>query len=271
MQQTLRIGITGSTGVLGRISVAQLAGQGHELSCLLGDIRDTSTVKAWLDEKQLDVILHYAAVVPINRVKEDPLHAYSVNTGGTLCLLDAIKKCSYRPWFFYASTCHIYQSKDGPIGEEDAVEPVSLYGWTKYLGERICLDVAAAEELPVCSGRIFSFYHESQKPPFLYPTMRERLRSENLNQPFFLYGADGQRDFLYAEDVCHRIHGLMQARSTGIYNIGSGKAKTIRAFVQSMSPQELKIETNEERSQLIANVDKLKNELERISYALDRK
>lgn len=250
----MKIGITGSTGILGRISVRLLTEKGYELSLFKGDIRDPEAVSFWLRQDSMDVILHYAAMVPTNQVKKDPLTAYQVNVGGTMALLSEIIKMGQNPWLFYASSCHVYKSKDTPISEEDEIAPVSLYGMTKYMGEQICMD---SSNFPICAGRIFSFYHETQKKPFLYPTITERLQTEDLSKPFFLYGADGQRDFLHAEEVVKMILGLMRMRATGIFNIGSGKAISIRDFVQNLAPQPLNIDTNDEKTILVANVDKI--------------
>lgn len=260
----MKIGITGATGVLGSISTRKLTELGYEVAHFVGDIRDSVTVAAWLGAHELDVVLHYAATVAVDRVKADPLRAYDVNVCGTVTLLSEIVKSGQRPWFFYASTCHVYKSKDSAIHEEDEIAPVSLYGMSKYMGEKICLDFAGSEAslITICVGRIFSFFHETQKPPFLYPNIMKRLSTEDLSAPFFLYGADSERDFLNAEQVCDRIFSLMRIGSKGVFNIGSGVPTKIRDFVQGLTDRKLKIETNDEHTVLVANIEKLNAELE---------
>lgn len=259
----MKIGITGASGVLGEISVQKLTEMGYGVSRFIGDVRDHDVVAKWLGTGKVDAILHYAATVAVDRVKADPLRAYDVNVCGTVTLLSEIVKSGQRPWFFYASTCHVYKSKDSAIHEEDEIAPVSLYGMSKYMGEKICLDFAGSEAslIPICVGRIFSFFHERQKPPFLYPNIMKRLSTEDLSTPFFLYGADSARDFLNAEEVCDRIISLMQIGSEGVFNIGSGVPIKIRDFVQRLTPHKLKIETNDEHSVLVANIEKLNDEL----------
>lgn len=261
----MRVGITGATGVLGRISEQKLRAMGYDVSSFVGDIRDRDNVAQWIRSDEFDAIIHYAATVSVDQVKADPLRAYDVNVCGTVSLLSEIVKAGVQPWLFYASTCHVYQSKDSAIDEDDNIAPVSLYGMSKYMGEKICLDFASSEvaTIPVCVGRIFSFFHETQKPPFLYPNIIKRLGSEDLSAPFFLYGADSERDFLNAEEVCDYIHRLMRIGSKGIFNIGSGVPTKIRHFVQGLSDQKLKIETNDAHSILVANVEKLSAELQK--------
>jgi UDP-glucose 4-epimerase/GDP-4-dehydro-6-deoxy-D-mannose reductase len=198
-------------------------------------------------------------MVPVVDVQKDPAAAMAVNAGGTRALLDAIAASGQRPWIFYASTCHVYAPKPAPLAEDDPIAPISLYGETKLAGEQACAPFADA--LPICIGRIFSYWHETQKAPFLYPSLRARLSREDLSQPFALRGADSQRDFLNAEEVCALIVALMARRSTGTFNIASGKPTSIRDFVQAMAPRPLDIRAEGGGEILVADTTRLQREL----------
>ena len=77
-----------------------------------------------------------------------------------------------------------------------------------------------------------------------------------------MYGADSVRDFLNAEEVVDIIIKLYKKKSTGIFNIASGKPIKIRDFVQNLSNKKLKIVTTEQKDYLVADISKLKQELE---------
>lgn len=254
------IGITGASGVIGTILQDKLKNLGYNFSCFLGDITKKEDIKTWVSNLQADYIFHLAAVVPTSEVKESPLYAYEVNVGGTIKLLSELSHLNKKTWLFYASSAHVYKSSDKPITENDVIEPVSLYGKTKYFGEDVCNEVSKAESynLDVCVGRIFSFYHETQKPPFLYPTITERLKKEDLSHPFVLYGAESIRDFLNAENVADIMIKLMKKRCCGIFNIASGEGTKVKDFVQSLTDTKLNIRTAGESDFLVANIDKLK-------------
>ena len=255
------IGITGSSGTIGKILYKKLIDMGFKLSLFEGDIRNKNDIMKWVNFNKLDIIFHLAAIVPVDEVKKDPFEAYNVNVGGTINLLDSLKKLQIYPWIFYASTSHVYKPKDSPIKEEDDVQPLNIYGETKYFAERICESFSESYKCKICIGRIFSFYHKTQKPPFLYPTIIERLRKEDPKKPFFIRGANNIRDFLNAEDVVLIMIKLMEKGYSGTINIGSGKGITIETFVKKYIDQSLNIYTNnkEEKSILIADITKLKN------------
>ena len=261
----MKLGITGASGVIGTLLCKKLLEYGIEISCFDGDIRSKSALAKWIKNNDWDGVIHLAAIVATNDVKNSPLLAYEVNVTGTINLLAELEKewGSNKKWFFYASTSHVYKSSNHPIKETHELEPISLYGKTKLLAENIVNQFGSLENMPfdVCVGRIFSFYHSSQKPPFLYPTILSRLENEDLNNEFFLYGADSLRDFLNAEEVVNIIIKLAIAKTKGIYNIASGKSVKIRDFVQALTQHRLKIITDNNFDCLVADVEKIKKVL----------
>jgi nucleoside-diphosphate-sugar epimerase len=251
----MRIGVTGSQGVLGCILTTLVP----HADCFKGDIRKREDVLKWLDSKSFDALFHFAAVVPVNEVKEDPFRAYEVNVGGTLNLLSALRDKGLSPWILYASSSHVYQGSNSPIKEEHPIQPQNLYGETKYGGERVCEMFRDSYQAKICIARIFSFYHFTQKIPFLFPSILQRFESEDLTQPFFLRGAKSQRDIQNAEDVVKQLLKLMEKQFVGTVNVGSGRGVTIEEFVQKMAPCPLQIESdpNEVHTTLIADTSKL--------------
>ena len=104
----IRVGITGSTGSLGREIVKSRSG--FEYSLFKGDIRNRSRVSKWIGSKKFDAIIHLAAIVPIKVVNKDKKKAYEVNYISTKNVTDEVKKNKIK-WFFFASTSHVYSSK----------------------------------------------------------------------------------------------------------------------------------------------------------------
>jgi len=248
-----KIGITGASGTLGKILVVKLEKEGLEFQCFKEDILEKNNIKNWLKENNFDTIIHFAAIVSTKEVKENPEKAYLVNTEGTKNLINEIKSSGQNPWLFYASTSHVYKSKNSKINEEDKTEPVSFYGKTKHEAEKFVVQNYENS----CIGRIFSLYHDSQERPYLYPNILYRLKHEDLNKPFKLYGANSVRDFLPAEEVIEIIFQLMEKKTTGIYNIASGDEIKIKDFVQSLSEKKLEIKEMSSPDYLVADISKL--------------
>ena len=86
-----KIGLTGSTGSLGKIILKNYTR--FPFSKFKGDIRNKTEISRWIEKNDLDVIIHLAAVVPIKEVNKDKKKAWQVNYLGTKNLIDiCIKK-----------------------------------------------------------------------------------------------------------------------------------------------------------------------------------
>lgn len=249
----MKVGITGSSGVLGNILVKKLQKMGYEYNPFEGDIRSKKDIKSWIESNDFVSILHLAAIVPPSDVKNDLIKAFDVNAVGTKNLVEILNEKSNKVWLFYSSTCHVYKSSEKPLYENDEIEPISEYGLTKYAGEIL----AKKNYENLCIGRIFSMYHKTQKPPFLYPNIMNRLETEDLTKEFELYGAESSRDFLNAEEIADIILKLMDKKVLGTYNIASGKGTKIKDFVNSKTKEKIKIRDMGGKDSLVGNIDKL--------------
>lgn len=140
----MRILITGATGFIGRHLVERLASE-HEIVAL---VRRPPIVRlpnvsylqqdlvAPLDQralpKQLDAIIHQAAVIDTNAV--DDAMPFLVNVVATWRLLEYAATANVRS-FLYASTGGIYGCGHQPFHESDPPNPMDLYSLTKAQAE----------------------------------------------------------------------------------------------------------------------------------------
>lgn len=259
------IGITGSNGILGSIICKKLTDKNEKFSVFEGDIRDFDTLYNWLQINNINSVIHLASKVAVTDVQNNLDEAYDVNVNGTIVLIKSIKKIKRPIYLFYASSSHVYASNENLIKETDSLSPQNSYGLTKYISELLLQDFSKSNpSLTLCIGRIFSFYHDTQKPPFLYPTLKKRFETEDLSLPFVLYGANSTRDFLHAEEVCTLILKIIEKKVSGIINIASGKPIKIIDFVKKIAPIDLnyKINVDEKTNHLNADITLLKTLLE---------
>lgn len=250
------IGITGASGVLGRIICQKLECQKIDFSIFNDDIRNENAVFEWLNSKGITYLIHLASKVAVSDVENNIAEAYEVNVSGTINLVKAISKLNKPIGVFYASTSHVYESSSLPLKETDLINPINSYGLTKRISELLLLDYSSKNKsLHLCIGRIFSFYHESQNPPFLYPNLLNRFKNEDLSKPFKLFGAHSTRDFLNGDAVCDIIIDLVKINHEGIVNIASGKSTKIIDFVKSISPVDLIFDVDESEKVNHLNAD----------------
>ena len=162
----MKIGITGSTGILGSNLKKDLYNK--NILCFKGKIQNSDEVYRWVKDNQFDSIIHLAAIVPTNDVNNNKKYSLKVNFDGTKNLIKGINLYSNkRVWFFLASTSHVYKFKTNKIKVTDTTIPISYYGKTKMMAENY---VKKKENyITPCIGRIFSFTDRKQNKSFIIP------------------------------------------------------------------------------------------------------
>lgn len=113
----------------------------NRLETLLGDVRDDNTVEFAL--KDVDTVIHLAAMKHIELCEDNPLAAVTTNIYGTINLLK-----------YFTGKTFIGMSTD------KALEPIGCYGATKLLQEKLILSQAKSAKnqrfMIVRSGNIFA-------------------------------------------------------------------------------------------------------------------
>ena len=97
-----------------------------------GDIRNIETISNAL--KEVDAVIHLAAVVGDPACKQEPQETIEINYLATKIFAEA---CKYHQInrFIFASTASVYGIKEGLVNEKVAPNPVSLYARSKLKSE----------------------------------------------------------------------------------------------------------------------------------------
>ena len=178
-----------------------------------GDITNKSDIKKSL--KNIDFVIHLAAIVGYPACRAKPDLAHNVNFIGTKNL---VENCDVP--FFYPSTGSSYGQVKDICTEETKLNPLTEYGETKTLGE---------DAVNKCSDFvIFRFstgFGLSSRPRldllvnnFLIKAMREK--------ELIVYEKDYWRSFIHVKDIARSIIFAMdnfEKMNGETYNVGSEK------------------------------------------------
>ena len=219
----MKIGITGSNGVLGSEFINSL--NKRNIIKFNGCVEKIKDVEKWIYKNDFDLIFHFAAIVPTFKVNSNKKKAMLVNYIGTKNIVDTINKFSKKKvWFFYSSTSHIYNFSSTKRKELHSPMPISYYGKTKLLAEKYILTNKSM--IIPCIGRIFSFTSKKQKKGFIIPSIILKLK--NSNKKISFHNLNHDRDFLPIKHVVKAIKILSTKRAKGIFNICSGKKTNLQ-------------------------------------------
>lgn len=241
----MRVLVTGGTGFVGRHVIAALAGTGWEVHAVHGKSSPPSTAGiAW---RRCDLLEAGAATQLIDAVRPSHLlHlAWYAEPGkfwnarvnidwvrASLELATAfVERSGTR--MVVAGSCAEYGRSDVAVNEESTLSnPATVYGKAKDALRRSLQALETASKVQVVWGRIFHLYGPHEAPGRLVSSVaRALVRGEHAEC------SEGfqQRDFLHVRDVAASFVHLLQQQESGIFNIGSGTAISVRELVTTIA------------------------------------
>jgi len=214
--------VTGGAGFIGSNIVERLLKMGYSVSILdnfstgrrenlndfakdieiiEGDIRNYHLVLKSV--KNIDVILHQAALPSVQRSIIDPIKTNEVNICGTLNILEAAKKQGVRRIVFASSSSVYGDSEELPKHEKMIPNPLSPYAISKLTCEHYLKVFNKLYGLETISLRYFNVFGPKQDPNSQYSAVIPKFIKaiKNRERPT-IYGDGSQsRDFTYIENV----------------------------------------------------------------------
>ena len=243
-----RVLVTGGAGFIGSHLVRELAKLGYEVRVLdnlsrgtlssisgvldsvefiRGDIRDQGTVEAAV--RGVDSVVHLAALIDVAESIEKPELYLDVNVRGTFNLAKASRSVST---FVFASSCAVYgEPVRIPISEDHPLNPKSPYAATKIAGEALVQSYANLYGYRPVILRLFNVYGPGQSKAYA-GVISEFVKRVTMGEPPVIFGDGGQtRDFVHVRDAARAVVlALENKNASGVYNIGSGTAVTIKVL-----------------------------------------
>lgn len=133
----MRILVTGAGGMLGTDLVERLSSEHEVIGATHDDldVSNSSATKSFIGEVKPDLVLHAAAYTDVDGCESNPDLAYAVNALGAQNVALGCQLAGAEVLYF--STDYVFDgSSRTPYIEWDRPNPLSVYGRSKYAGER---------------------------------------------------------------------------------------------------------------------------------------
>jgi UDP-glucuronate 4-epimerase len=131
-----------------------------------------------------------------------------------------------------ASSSSVYGSTTSyPCAELDRTEPISPYGVTKLMCEKLAHAYAVEAGLDAVALRYFTIYGPRQRPDMAFSRIVEALHRDGV---FRVFGSGGQsRDVTYVLDaVSASIAAFERAPTGAVLNVGGGTEVSLREVIR---------------------------------------
>ena len=234
----MKVLITGGAGFIGSNLAKRLVEDGHsvvvldsllrgnkldketysQIEFIKGDVRDLQTVNQ--ASKNCDLIFHFAAVLGVDIVADNPVETMDVEVIGTRNVVEAAFLNNVKK-IMYASTSGIYghSAIENALTEEVLVDPRTSYAMAKRYNEIYLASHHEEKGLNVVSLRFFNVYGKNQDNRMVVPRFFEQALE---NDPITVFGSGKQtRDFTYIDDTIEACVRLMAISGCHIVNIAN--------------------------------------------------
>jgi GDPmannose 4,6-dehydratase len=201
------------------------------------DLTDTVSVETLINKIQPDELYHLGAQSHVQISFELPKYTLDVNSGGTLAILEAVRRFSPHTKIYHAATSEMFGNSCDPDGmqrETTSMHPVSPYGCSKLYAHSICNNYRNAYNMFVCSGILFN--HESPRRGINFVTSKTVLGAVKiklgLKNELVLGNLEAKRDWGHAKDYVEAMWLMLQQDKPEDFVIATGETRSVKEMIE---------------------------------------
>lgn len=284
----MRFLITGGAGFLGSTLANRLVDQDHEVRVLddlsngergnlnskvhftRGDVNNIP--RLWSVLQDVDCVYHLAARVSVAESILYPKDYNTVNVGGTVSLMEAMRDAGIRRVVLASSGAIYGHQEEQPVKESAVPRPDSPYAVSKWAAEQFVQTLGQLWDIETVVLRIFNAYGPGQSLPVSHAPVVPRFVQAVLSGGSLVIYGDGRqsRDFVYVSDVVDALENAATAEKLNrqVLNIGSGRETTVldlaEKIEQAAHQRARRIWNTEKGSgvdRLVADINQARNHL----------
>jgi GDPmannose 4,6-dehydratase len=203
------------------------------------DLTDPISIECVIKNTQPDEIYHLAAQSHVQISFELPKYTLDTNCGGTLAVLEAVRRFSPHSKVYFAATSEMFGNcydEDKYQRETTKMIPVSPYGCSKLYGFNLCHNYRNSYDMFISSGILFN--HESPRRGINFVTNKVVLGAVKIyldqQKTLSLGNLDAYRDWGHAKDYVNAMWQMLQQESPKDYVIATGETRSVRELVEKV-------------------------------------
>ncbi|MBU2019912.1 MAG: SDR family oxidoreductase [Bacteroidetes bacterium] len=190
--------------------------------------------------KDIDLVLHQAALCSVPRSIDHPLATHQANINGFLNILIASRDNKVGRVIYAASSSAYGDSEILPKVEGQEGEPLSPYALTKTVNEMYAKVFSKNYNIETIGLRYFNVFGPKQDPNGAYAAVVPKFVDQFLKNQSPTINGDGSfsRDFTFIENVIQMIH--LAGTSTNpkaigeVFNTAAGLRTTLLELTQAI-------------------------------------
>lgn len=264
----MKVLVTGGAGYIGSHTVYQLIGRGYEVvvfdnfqagyrqavhpeaTLFEGDLLNMADIEGCFAAHKFDGIMHFASHIQVGESMRDPFKYFRENINAMMNLLEVAVNNDVKR-FILSSTANLFDKPETvPISEDEALDPGSVYGETKYVGERLLYWLEQTHGLTYCALRYFNASgahpngnigeaHDPEThliPLVLQVAMGTRDHISIFGTDYDTPDGTAIRDYVHVMDLADAHILALEALTDGKsrkYNLGIGRGYSVKEVIDA--------------------------------------
>jgi len=186
------------------------------------------------DDQKFDAIFHLASIT--DTTNHDQFEQVHDNVESFRRILDFARPTKTR--IIYASSAATYGAASKASVESHGAAPANVYAFSKAIMDNIARRAAAESPDWIIIGlRYFNVYgpreaHKGVPASMVYHLSRQMKAGQ---RPRIFKHGEQKRDFVYVKDAVKGSILALEATESGIYNLGSGQARSFNELVDVLN------------------------------------
>ncbi len=215
--------------------------------------------------KGVSYVFHLAAIADIVPSIVNPREYLNTNFSGTINVLEASRKYKIKKIIYAGSSSCYGLANKNEIDEKTEVSTLYPYSFSKNIAEQAVMHWSRVYGLKFISLRLFNVFGLRSRTTGAYGAVMGVFLKQKLSKKPFTIVGDGKqtRDFINVNDVVEAfIKSAFSKLSNKIYNVGTGKPKSINHLAKILKGKKIHIpERPGEPRFLKARIKKIKREI----------
>lgn len=183
----------------------------------------------------MDMVVHLVHDTMLLNLDCNMESEFERNIQPAIRLMDACCAHDISKLLFISSGGTVYgrSLEDQPISEDARTSPISLYGTSKLMIEKIGLLYHVQKNLPFIVARPANAYGPGQQPFRGQGFIATALASALQGRPLEIFGDGGVvRDYIHARDLAEALAALLICGKVGeAYNVGTARGTMLRELL----------------------------------------
>ena len=264
----MKVLVAGGAGYVGSHTAKALAAAGFDVlvfddfstgrrelvrgrQVIVGDLRNPGEVRDVFRTYKVTAVLHFASLIQVGESYINPRRYYEHNLKTSLNLLGGMVEAGVKAFIFSSSAAVYGIPQEIPITETHPLEPISPYGQTKLIVERVLADYGRAYGLRSLSLRYFNAsgadpdaelgeLHDPEThlvPSILLSLLGRRPVLDVYGTDYPTPDGTAVRDYIHVTDLAEAhvlaLKAVLDGRAAGAVNLGTNRGYSVLEVIRT--------------------------------------